>query len=225
MKTRTLLFALPILAVCLAPLGAQDKGAAKLLATGQSPEAQSEVQTFSSLDRPGPKADKETLAVGMLKFQDAELAQVLEIYQELSGRTVVRAYTLPQMKISVRNQTSLTRREALQLLDTVLAENGITMITLGTSIVKAVPTKMAQGEAVPVVDLPPEQLPESSSYMIYIVQLKHRDPAEVAMVAQQFSKMPNSIVALREGRLLVLRDYSANIRRMLQMIERIDRPE
>ena len=39
---------------------------------------------------------------------------------------------------------------------------------------------------------------------------------------QPFAKLPNSIVAIKSNRLLILRDYSANIRRMLQVLEEVD---
>ena len=38
------------------------------------------------------------LPMGMMKFQEAELFQVLEFYQQLTGRTVLRPATLPATK-------------------------------------------------------------------------------------------------------------------------------
>jgi len=100
----------------------------------------------------------------------------------------------------------------LQALDTVLAQNNITMIPLGTKFVKAVP----------VVELPRDELPESGSYMLYIVPVKSIPPREAAPVLAPFSKMPNSVVAVDSSGLLLLRDYSTNIRRMLQVLDRIE---
>ena len=71
---------------------------------------------------------------GMLKLADADLEQVLNLYQELSARTVIRGTNLPPVKISLHNQTPLTRVETLQLLDTALVQNGITMVLVGTPL-------------------------------------------------------------------------------------------
>jgi type II secretory pathway component GspD/PulD (secretin) len=201
---------------------AQEKGASRLM-TFETPKGEArEPRTYSSLDRPEARSHQEVLAKGRLQFEEADVLQVLKVYQELSGRTVVRASALPAVSISLQNETPLTRHEALQALDTVLAANGITMIPLGTKCVKAVPSAQAPSEAAPVIDFPPDQLPESSSYMVYVVQLKNRRPTEVAPALQPFARMPNSIVALKDSGHLILRDYSSNIRRMLQILERID---
>jgi hypothetical protein len=36
--------------------------------------------------------------------------------------------------------------------------------------------------------------------------------------------MPNSILGIDHADLIVLRDFSSNVRRMLQVLERIDKP-
>jgi len=50
------------------------------------------------------KADEEIFPPGLIKFQDADLIQVLDVYQELTGRTVLRPTSLPQTKVSIRSQ-------------------------------------------------------------------------------------------------------------------------
>jgi type II secretory pathway component GspD/PulD (secretin) len=222
---KTAFRSLLVLLLCGTALLAQEKGATRLMTPAKSQGTPAETPTFSSLDRPGSRSDQEVFPAEGLKFLDAEIPAVLMAYQELSGRTVVRSGALSAAKISVQNQTPLTRREALQLLDTVLAENGITMIIQGTKLMKAVPTAQVAGTVAPMVDLPPDQLPESSTYITYMVRVKNRRPSDVGSVLQQFSKMPNSIIALRDDNVLILRDYSINVRRMLEMLARIDREE
>jgi len=99
------------------------------------------------------------------------------------------------------------------------------MIPMGTKFIKAVPSQQASTEAPPLIDLPASQLPDSSSYMMYIIELKINLPREVAPALQPFAKMPNSIMAMDSSGLLVLRDYSANIRRMLKVLEKIEVPD
>jgi len=213
---------------------ADTKGASKLVEAERSPRPKSQVEaarrrsssprqmeTFSSLDRPDAQQPKD-MPAGGLKFDEAELLQVLQVYQELSHRTILRSAGLPSVKVSLLSETALTRRESLQALDSVLAQNGVTMIPLGTKFVKAVPSAQAPSEAAPVIDLSADQLPDSSSYMLYIVELKNRRPRDIGPAVQPFAKMPNSIVAIDEAGILILRDYSANIRRMLQVIDRIE---
>ena len=150
------------------------------------------------------------------------MLQVLNYYQELSKRTVVRPATLPQVKITLRSARPATTITALQMLDTALAQNGIAMIPQGTDIVKAVPAAQAPVEAVPICDLAPHELPDSQSYVCYVVQLKERLPRDLAQALQPFAKTPNSILGIDSAGMLVLRDYSANVKRMLQVLEKIE---
>lgn len=164
------------------------------------------------------------MASGTIKFESADSMQVLALYQNLSHRTVIYSGKLPPAKITVLNETPLTRREALQLLDTALAQQGITMILLGTKFVKATPSAQAVVEAGPVIELPADQLPESSSYLTYVVELKWASPREIAPAIAPLANMPgNSIMAIDSAGVIIIRDYSANVRRMLQLIEKLDK--
>jgi len=112
--------------------------------------------------------------------------------------------------------------EALQALDTVLAVNGVVMVYLGTKYVKAVTPREAALEPGPIVELPPDRLPDSSSFLIHVVKLKRLAPAEAVAVAQPFARLPNSIVGVKGSDVLILRDYSANVPRMGQVLEEIE---
>lgn len=181
-------------------------------------------ETYSSVDRPGAGGKAgEMFPPGLLKFEDADLAQVLNTYRELSGRSIVRSTALPQAKINFETTSSLTRIEALQALDSVLAQNGIVMIPQGTKFVKAVPRQSAPVECPPVVNWPREQLPDCGTYITYIVEVKHTKPKDLVAGIQPFAALPNSILGIDGANLIVLRDFSSNVRRMLEMLERIDK--
>ena len=112
----------------------------------------------------------------------------------------------------------------LQVLDSVLAENGIVMVLSGDTAVKAVAAGAVSGESPPEITRSWEQLPDSSSYMMRTVRVKYVRPSRVVPILGPFSKLPNSIVCIDSENLLVLRDYAANIRQELQMLEKVDKP-
>ena len=166
--------------------------------------------------------DEEVFGPGFIKFNDADLVQVLEIYQELTGRTVLKPNSLPATKINIRSQTQLTRREAIQALDSILSLNQITMIPQGDKFVKAVPQGSAFQEAGPFNDLPTELLPEAGVFTTMIYQLKNAVPNDVLPAIQPFSKLPNSIIGIPSSGILVLRDYAENVKRMVELLDKID---
>jgi hypothetical protein len=175
---------------------------------------------FSSLDEPKASEPKEVDA-NAISFADTDLEEVLDLYQDLSGRSILRSANLPQLRITFRNELPLTRREALQTLDTVLSGNGVAMIIFGKQNMKAVPAREAPQEAGPIVDWLPERLPDSGTYIVYVVHTKENQlPREIAPALQPLAKMPNSILAIDQAHMLILRDYSCNIRQMLQIMDR-----
>jgi hypothetical protein len=92
---------------------------------------------LSSFDRPVGWAGQKEFDAGKLELKEADLTTVFSLYQEISGRTVMRDAGLRQVRISLRNQTPLNRVESLQLLDTALALNGIRMVLTGDGTIKA----------------------------------------------------------------------------------------
>ncbi len=167
-------------------------------------------------------AEEEVFPPGLIKFSEADLSQVLEIYQELTGRTVLRPASLPAAKITIKSQTQLTRTEAIQALDSILSMNQITMIPQGEKFIKAVPEAQSSKEANRTTDLPWELLPESGTIVTYVVQLTNAIPAEAAQVLAQFSKTANSILPIPSTGMLVIRDYAENVKRMMEIIQKID---
>jgi len=178
--------------------------------------------TFSSFDQPVRGAVEKRYGPNEINFKACDLKEFLAIYQELSGRNVIQSGSLPQIVLSLRNQTQLTRTEALQLFDTALAQNGIAMVLSGEKSVKAVPLAAACQEAGPVIDLPADQLPDAGSFMVRIVHLKKAKASELVPVIQPFAKVPNGIFPIERERVIVLRDFSSNIRQMLKMIDIIE---
>jgi len=159
---------------------------------------------------------------GTIDFPAAPLDQVLEFYAELTGRTVLRPAALPAAQITLRTQGPLTKEEAVQALDTVLALNGITMINVGEKFVTAVPTTQALQEGAAFTKKDASQLPEAGQFVTKTVQLKHILPSDAVQILQSFSKIQNGLLPIDNAQTLVIRDYAANVKRMMEILEKID---
>lgn len=174
--------------------------------------------TFSSFDRPiGKGADQ--FPAGHIVLEEADVTQVLNLYSELSGRTVIRSPKLPATRLTLRNANAVNRIEALQLLDTTLATSGIVMILSGDGAVKAVPAAAVPMESPPIINLPADQLPDSKSVMVRHVRLNKVTAEKMTGIVTPFASLPNSIIGIKDSNTLILRDYSSTIRQMLRVIE------
>ncbi|MCX6926607.1 MAG: hypothetical protein NT154_25875, partial [Verrucomicrobia bacterium] len=165
---------------------------------------------------------EETIAPGMIDFRQADLNQVLDIYSLLVNRTILRPATLPAPTVTLKTQTLLTKKEAIQALDAVLGLNGITMINMGDKFVKAMAEAQGNQAGGRFDTNSAANLPEMGQYVTHVTQLKYAKPTEMVAVLQPFVKIPNAILPIDSSQVLVLRDYTENVKRMLELIERID---
>ena len=164
---------------------------------------------------------EEMIPAGDINFQGVDLDQVLDVYARYVGRTLLRA-GLPQAKIILHTETSLTRGEVIQALQGVLALNGVALINVGDKFVKAVPAAQANQEAAPFNEDTAAQLPDVGQYVTYIVQLKYIKPTEMTPILQPFAKLQNSILSIDSNGILLLRDNAENVKRMLELIKKVD---
>ncbi|HKS36622.1 MAG TPA: secretin N-terminal domain-containing protein, partial [Verrucomicrobiae bacterium] len=165
--------------------------------------------------------DKPTI---LLKFNNAPADQIFEEYAKLTSRTVLRAANLAATPVTIFTSTYLTREEAIQALDGALSLNGITMIKQDKKFVKAVPNAQAPMEGAAISKVDPHQLPDAEQFETHIVQLKLIKPSAVQQLLATFSKNPGGIAAIDDSQILVLRDYSSNIKRMVELIGQMDVP-
>ena len=159
---------------------------------------------------------------GTINFPAVDINEVMKIYAELVNRTVLRPTTLPGV-ITLKTQTPLTKKEAIQALDAVLALNGVSVIPVGDKFVKAVPTPQANQTAAAFNKQEAKDLPELGSYVTHVVQLKYVKPSELLTILQPFaSAIPQGILPIDGSQILVLRDYTENVKRMLELISEVD---
>lgn len=76
-------------------------------------------------------AQDSDLPAGTINFPGTDLNQVLQIFQELANRTLVRSVTLPATTIDFRTYTPLTKAEAIYAFVAFLAENGVSVFPAG----------------------------------------------------------------------------------------------
>jgi general secretion pathway protein D len=168
-----------------------------------------------------PKPPEEMIPAGNINFQGVDVGQVLDVYAQLVGRTMLRA-GLPQAQIILRTETPLTKTEAIQALQAVLALNGIALVNVGDKFVKVLPIDQANSAGAKIDHGDASQLPEMGSYVTHIVQLKYVKPSLMAPLILPFAKLANAIFPIDDNGILVLRDNAENVKRMLEMIEQID---
>ncbi|MDB6026737.1 MAG: Type and secretion system protein [Verrucomicrobiales bacterium] len=157
-------------------------------------------------------------------FDNTPLVQVLEEYSSLVNRTILRSTQLPITTfINLKTQNFLTKAEAISALETVMAMNGITVIPIGEKFMKVVTHADANGSGAQLSE-DISTLPDSGKFVTQVVQLKYVPVQDASTAISPFAsgKINPSIVPIPNSQTMVLRDFSENIKRMLEILNKID---
>ncbi|MFM7099590.1 MAG: secretin N-terminal domain-containing protein, partial [Verrucomicrobiota bacterium] len=199
-------------------------GAAPGAAAAAAADAEGTADNEATLEAAAADTDLEDF-VQTMKLDKMPLEQVLRIYGKLTGRTVLFGQGLNlQTQITYRPVKSLTVKETVEALDTVLALNLITTVPQGDNFVVFVPAQQATQVGGRFSQAKASDYAEAAQYQTHIVQVKHIDPEEAVQLVKMFASAQgaNGIVALTSTKTLVLRDYAINVKRMLEVLERVD---
>ena len=159
-----------------------------------------------------------------IDFTAAPLESVLPMYGELVGRNVLRPATLPTATIVLKQTTPLTKLELVQALEAAMALNNVSVVNVGDKFVTVVPTADAWKIPGRINTNEAARIAEMGSVMTHIAQLKYSKPTELVQVLTPFASgtAANPIMAIDSSGILVLRDNVANVKRMLEMIDKVD---
>jgi len=224
MKTTTL-----FLILFLAGLGLQAQNIPQVPGRSMTPATPPTFSPAGSIpDLSGGSSDSGTndqgqmIPAGTIDFQGVDLNQVLHVYAELVNRTILRPSGLSCPPIVLESQTALTKAEAIEALQAVLALNNISVINIGDKFVKVVPTDQAVNQGQSFDQESEAQMPDLGSIVTRIVQLKYVLPSQMVPALTPFARLQNGLIPLDNNGILIIRDYTENVKRMLQMVDLVD---
>jgi general secretion pathway protein D len=159
-----------------------------------------------------------------LNFRDAPLDQVLNFYAEMTGRSVIKSPGV-NATITLRGQTRLTQEEAMQAIESIMAMHNITMIPMGDKFLKVVQINSARQEALPInAALPDEGFAETDHLISQLITLQYLSISEVQPIIQSLLHGYGKIQTLERINSLLVTDTAANLQRILEVLEYVDRP-
>ncbi len=167
---------------------------------------------------PAPKEDM----IEIIEFQNAPVFAVLDYYARMTGRSIISAPNLAGT-INFRSQSQLTKSEALQALDSVLAINGIGTVPMGEKFLKVVQIATAKQEGLPFAP-DGHPLPPADKLVTQIIPLKHAEASEVVPAIQPYLHPYGQLMALTKSNSILITETGANINQMLEILKYIDQP-
>ena len=153
------------------------------------------------------------------EFQGAPINAILDWYSRLTERSIISAPNLT-ITVNFRSQTKLTKAEAIQALDSVLAINNIAAIPLGDKFLKIVQINTAKQEGLPIG----KALVPADTLGTQIIPLKNAKASDVVAVLQPYLHPYGALMALQDSNSILISETAANLKQMLEIVAYVDQP-
>ena len=165
--------------------------------------------------------------VGPVILRDETVAQVLDLMQRWTGKSILRPQALPASAYTLSLPASVTRDEALLAIETLLNLNGIAVIQQGDKFLKVVPNLIAKAESPALITGPALSLPPSGRIATKIFTLKHANAQE--FVTQITSSLNTTLAAppiyFGRNNAFLITDSITNLQKIETLVAQIDRPQ
>ena len=165
--------------------------------------------------------------VGPVILRDETVAQVLDLMQRWTGKSILRPQALPASVYTLSLPASITRDEALLAIETLLNLNGIAVIQQGDKFLKVVPNLVAKAESPSLLTVSPLTLPPSGRIATKIYTLKHANAQE--FITQIISSLNTTLasppVYFGRNNAFLITDSITNLQKIEKLVEQLDRPQ
>lgn len=156
-----------------------------------------------------------------LNFQNASLGDVLNYLSEAAGFIVLQEAPVTGT-ITVVSKQSMTADEAVDLLNSVLAEKGYTAIRNGR-ILKIVSRTDAQKKDLPVMaGSDPSMIPRKDQVVTQILPVRYLEVAKLVENLRPLLSADATISANESSNAILLADTQTNIHRIAEIIHALD---
>jgi general secretion pathway protein D len=165
--------------------------------------------------------------VGPVLLRDETVAQVLELLQRWTGKTVLRPQALPANLYTLSLPATATRDEALLAIETLLSLNGVAVIQQGDKFLKVVPNLTAKAESPTLLTGSTLTMPPSGRVASKIFTLKHANGQEVVA---QIAGMLNTTLAtppvfFSRNNAVLVTDSITNLQKIETLLTQLDKPQ
>jgi len=164
--------------------------------------------------------------VGPLNMPGDSIDSVLALIERWTGKILLRPQNLPQATISFNMKERISKREAIQGLETELNLNGVAITPLGDRFLKATALNMVKSEAPEFIEgstlgLPPSGRTASKLFTLQFLRVTEIMPSLQGLLNPAAGSPP---VIFDKGNSALITDSVSNLQRVESLIAKLDQP-
>lgn len=197
-------------------------------AGNSSPAAATSATSSTEVAQQLAKAERGRGGRPKLKFDNAPAELFLQIYAQVTGRTLLTSPDVPKVTMSLRstNEEAWSDAEYLQAIEQQLQLNGIGLIPVGERFALVVPFKTIGQQGIETfLEVPASRRhPEEGKIVRQVITPKNISAEEAQKVVENFKRGDGTIQFLERTNSLLITDTQENVNRMIEIISFIDKP-
>ena len=196
--------------------------------TAAQPSAATAATSSTEVAQQLAKAERGKGGRPKLKFDNAPAELFLQIYSQVTHRTLLTSPDVPKVTMSLRStdEENWTDEEYIQAIEQQLQLNGIGLIPVGERFALVVPFKSIGQQGIETfLEIPPAgRHPEEGRIVRQILTPKNISAEEAQKVIEGFKRPDGQIQYLERTNSLLVTDTQENVNRMIEILTFIDRP-
>jgi general secretion pathway protein D len=155
-----------------------------------------------------------------LDFQDLELAEVIKVIAEFTGRNFIYDDRV-RGRVTVLSPRPVSRDEAYRVFESILQVKGFTTVKGPGGILKIIPVREAKESPIET-SMPPRSVPDLDHFITRLIPLRYVKAEQMTNTLRPLVSKNANMVAYAATNTIILTDTSANIRRLLTLLDQID---
>jgi general secretion pathway protein D len=157
-----------------------------------------------------------------MNFQDADIRHIIKFIQDVTGDTILVDSNV-KGTITIASDTLLPLDQALEVLNSALRAKGFTMVR-SENIIRIIPLEQSKQTNVPTrIGEGFSDIPENESIITQVIPIKQVDAAKVRADLKALVSEHGEIVNNEESNSIIITDTSANVKRLMEIIDFLDR--
>ena len=164
----------------------------------------------------------------IVQFPSAPVREVMDAYQQLTGKRIIRDPAIEQATVSIETPGLLTKEEAIDFIEKSLLISGYAIVPSGEGMVKvlAFASRKPSSEGVPLITRASD-LPHTDTVVSFVLQLENLKSDDAAQAFQKIIPLHQGygdITPVPNTRALVITENSNTIRAIIEMAGPLDMP-
>ncbi|MFQ6723187.1 MAG: secretin N-terminal domain-containing protein [Opitutales bacterium] len=163
--------------------------------------------------------------IGSLTLVNESLEQALTLLGQWTNKILVPNSNLPKVSINLDIQMPLTRSEAISVLKSALAANGIAVTPMGEKALRVIPSNRAKSSSPEIKDRAVlSTLPGSQEICSTLYRLNNLTAREAARIINPWvTPLTSSVVTLDKANSLLVTDALSNLQQLDVILKNIDK--